>query len=298
MNCCLPAGTALSASAAPLATNHQQQVAYREFAAFSRQASISLTTAEGDVVTIRSSQQQAHALAYGQQVSAGGHVQGLTMSGLEKQAFSISVQGDLNEEELRDIERLLSELSAIAADFFNGDYEQAMAGALSLGDMGSIAELQATFIQTSMISQQAAYSERGPALPAHAGWSREPEQLPAADQFNYGNVLQARWQQLQEWLDARTAEAAETRQQVEKPGNNGRKLGHLPPSQRMLEQIQATMTKHPRLSPLSGSLANLAIDRAAAEHLEKHPTLETRTAQAAENLKTGFAQRLNDWLLA
>ncbi|MDF1615567.1 hypothetical protein [Desulfurivibrio dismutans] len=297
MNCCLPAGKALPASAAPFAANYQQQVAYREFAAFSRQAAISLTTAEGDVVTIRSSQQQGHALAYGQQVQAGGHAQSLTMAGLDQQAFAISVQGDLNEEELRDIERLLGDLTSIAGDFFNGDYEQAMAGALVLGDMGSIAKLQATFIQTSMISQQAAYRERGPALPAHAGWSQQPEQLPAADLFDYGQVLQARWQQLQEWLDERATEAAEARQQVEKAGS-GRSFDNPPPSQQMLEQIQATMSQHPRLSPLAGSLVNLAIDRAAAEHLEKHPALEARTAQATVDLKACFAERLNDWLLA
>lgn len=343
MNCNLPAAQPFSFASGQAVVPGRQQMTYQGAAAYATQAAISLTTAEGDVVTIQSSRQESYAMAAGFVSTPAKHLQSYTLAGLSQETFSLSVDGDLNEQELADINRLVGELTAVAGDFFNGDREKALAGALSLGDMGSISHLQASFIQSSTMVQEATSRSSGPLAVGHHGFSEQDRQLPSAgDVFDYHAILQAQWRQVKEWLEEETAglgglsrsqepgplsdgepgqsdlptvagrnrvepaEAAEVAQ-AGAPLAAGDTLGaaargasaplRQPASLRMLELIKETMISHPRLTPLAGALAELAVDSAAAERTKEFPLEQNRTLQAAAELKENFGQRLNDWLL-
>jgi hypothetical protein len=84
-----------------------------------------VTTKEGDKVTINAS------ASYGANVNRSGNT--LTASYSESQAFSLSIEGDLNEEELNSISNLLSKVNTLAEQFYAGDIESAFNQAHNLG---------------------------------------------------------------------------------------------------------------------------------------------------------------------
>ncbi len=253
-----------------LTTPFCRQSSYQQSIDLSRQASISLVTAEGDLVSISGNSRASYALAADRAITSAGNLQSLTLAGFTQENFTLQVQGDLSEEELGDISRLLGELTAIAGDFFNGAPEKAVAGALSLGDMGSISRLQASFIESSTIIQKNTVTD---ALPA------------ATDLMDYHQMLQAQWRQIKEWLEDRTGELGSPNP-PETP-QTGPTQATAPPSERMLAKIRETTAQHPRLTPFAGALGDLAIQRAAKQ---------TTQNRLAEDLQARFADRLNHWL--
>lgn len=270
-----------------------RSVDYRESVLLSRQSTISLITAEGDKVSISADWSLAHQRGVSQAQKGGTLLSGYSLSTLEQQSYALRVQGDLNAEELGDIERLMAELTSIAYDFFNGDLEKAMQGAFTLGDMGSIREFSATFIQSTFTSQQLV--SRGPRalghLPPPAGSFAEAQaQLPAASEvYRYHDIIQAQWQQLKEWFEAETAGGG----RLESTG--GGKAEGLPPSERMLEALKATMRHHPRLTPLSRALAEKAMER--AQELFRADQGSSPPPGAGEELRQRLGERLDNWLL-
>ena len=89
----------------------QNYQSYSEAMSQRSQADISFTTAEGDVVTLSNYQEQAYTLASEKWASPLQQGMNFTASTLNVDAFSFSVQGDLNEEELADIQNLMDDLS-------------------------------------------------------------------------------------------------------------------------------------------------------------------------------------------
>lgn len=136
-------------------TNNQSLANYR-YANLTRasinvqaSAGISLTTEDGDKVTISAnSSTQARLQTYnflgqlqGQTVAAQGEeFQLATSSG-----FSIAVEGDLDQEELSDIKKLLNSLSAVSKDFFSGNPTGGLRHLSRLDDLDSIDSFQANF---------------------------------------------------------------------------------------------------------------------------------------------------------
>jgi len=100
---------------------------------------IKLTTEEGDIVTISSLNQfQASYLSYDYTGSIKDQ-QALSLDSenlntSSENAFNISVQGDLNEEEKADIARVLQEMDGIMKDLVDGDFDQIMKSTMSLMD--------------------------------------------------------------------------------------------------------------------------------------------------------------------
>ncbi|MFH7319441.1 hypothetical protein ACHHRT_02390 [Desulfurivibrio sp. D14AmB] len=275
-----------------------QNFSYQQAVLLARQSSISLTTAEGDRVSISADWSSATKLGTGQVQRGGALLNAYSLSNLETQSYSLSVEGDLNTEELRDIERLMEQLTGIAYDFFNGDLERALEGALNLGELGSIRELSATFLQASYSSQQ--LISRGPRAVGHlpsstGGQAAPPDQLPTASRvYRYHDIIQAQWQQLKEWFEAETAG---TGQSSLPPASDGSKEGGHAPSARMVAALEETMGRHPRLTPLSRALAERAMERAAELFTREHqgnPPLPRSMAELRHNL----GQRLDRWLLA
>jgi hypothetical protein len=110
-------------------------------------AEISLTTADGDKVTLSAgSSLRAEHITYdflgrvqGQTVSA--HAEKLQIS--TSTAAAATVQGALDEEELDDIKRLLDVLETTAGDFLSGKSDGLSPSLAEMGDLDSIASFEA-----------------------------------------------------------------------------------------------------------------------------------------------------------
>ncbi|MCP4157085.1 MAG: hypothetical protein GY757_55745 [bacterium] len=138
---------------------------------------ITLTTEEGDKVTISSLSEvksQYMAFDYTSQLKgASESAQGEKFSASSKNAFQISVEGDLNEEELEDIKSVVGQLDDIMQDLVSGDLDEAMSDALGiLDDTETITSLNATLqfqqrvsMEQRSVSQLSRTGSPGPFIP-------------------------------------------------------------------------------------------------------------------------------------
>ena len=142
-------------------------------------AGVSLVTADGDKVTLSaSSSLQASLQTYdylgrtqGQTVAARGEeFQFSTSSG-----YALTVEGTLDEEELADIDQLLSTLSSVSQDFIAGKSQNGLQHLTRLDDLDSIASFEASFTYTRRVTAVAARQ-----ISAAAREERNPEANPAA----------------------------------------------------------------------------------------------------------------------
>ncbi|RMF88606.1 MAG: hypothetical protein D6736_10070 [Nitrospinota bacterium] len=108
---------------------------------------IALTTAEGDRVTLSAtSLSQAAYASYDYRGRLQGEAVDLhaeTVQLSSQSGITITVEGDLSEEELADIHRLINTVEGIAREFFSGDQEGALRQALHIEDFDSIARFEA-----------------------------------------------------------------------------------------------------------------------------------------------------------
>lgn len=117
----------------------------------SLEAGLTIQTREGDVVSLstrRYSELDAHEYSSQGQITNGNHqvsaaynVREITLSSGE--AFSFSVQGDLSEEELQDIEAIVSGIDEIIGEMAQGDMDDAISKAMSMGSYDSISMYEA-----------------------------------------------------------------------------------------------------------------------------------------------------------
>ncbi|OKY75049.1 MAG: hypothetical protein BM485_10125 [Desulfobulbaceae bacterium DB1] len=274
-------------------TNDKGVSSYRESLARRSEANISITTDEGDVVTISNFQEYASSQSAEKWTTPLQHGVNFTTSKLSINSFNLSVAGDLNEEELADIAELLKDLSSIAGHFYRGNMDKAMNEALTIGDMGSISQLSASF----------SYQERW-----SASQLTEYHPLPASDslqqklaenfagissiideaytgEMKYAETLQAQWQQIKDFLEARDMES-----QTGNDAFNSRRENDIPTARHMMHRIKQTMEKHPRLAPLSLPIAHKAIDQE-----EKNIPFSTMPGQ--KNMLTdNLLDEFNNWL--
>ena len=123
------------------------------------QLSLEVTTREGDVITIdlrRSSAAEASALAV-----AGDRGQGVAVSASRQQESGIrfSVDGDLNREERKSLEKLLHKLDKLADKFVAGDVQ---------GSLKRVAKLGFNDRQLAGFSLQMGYERQVKAVSAYA----------------------------------------------------------------------------------------------------------------------------------
>jgi len=107
---------------------------------------LTIQTREGDVVNMSSSSfSQFNAFEYnsqGQIQTDSGyalinqHTREITLTTGE--SFSFSVQGDLNEQELADIEAIVKGIDGIVSEVAQGDMDEAVAKAMSMGTYSSV----------------------------------------------------------------------------------------------------------------------------------------------------------------
>lgn len=123
---------------------------------------LSLRTKEGDLVDISFQNEQSLAESESQaQFADGVTVREISSAAVAASRYSISVQGDLNEEELQAIQRLVDEVSPVARSFFaRGEFDfenatQALAGSLGVIDeieLGLERVITATFSSQALSS--------------------------------------------------------------------------------------------------------------------------------------------------
>lgn len=138
-------------------------------------ADLTVVTAEGDRVTLAAdSALHASYTSY----DARGRVRGQSLNihaeALEAVAadrLTVTVEGNVNEQELTDIQRLFSRIAGIATDFFTGAPDQELAQTLDLRDFSALASFDATLELTHQVHIEQ--------LVSATGGRRRPEVLAA-----------------------------------------------------------------------------------------------------------------------
>ncbi len=112
----------------------------------SLEAGLTIQTREGDIVTLSTSRySEMNAYEYSSQgqishenktMSAAYNFREITLSSGE--SFGFSVEGDLSEEELQDIESIVAGIDHIIGDMVQGDMGDAVSKAMSMGSYDSI----------------------------------------------------------------------------------------------------------------------------------------------------------------
>lgn len=121
---------------------------------------VTIYTAEGDKVTLSSSSQsQTTYVTYNSLAATQGEFtmfQGAGFNLNANRALIISVDGDLDKQELKDIEKALRTIDKIMRDFLSGDIGHAVASTLKIGKLKSILSLEASlqFKQSLSLEQQ------------------------------------------------------------------------------------------------------------------------------------------------
>lgn len=287
---------------------------FEQTLAQTQSSSFSLTTAEGDQVTLSGlsrNYQYTQAVSWFNPASSGVNY---ASSSTSAEAMGISVQGDLNAQELADITRLVGELTSIASTFFSGDHEEALTRAMGFGEMsmGSVSSFAASFSrQTVTQTRIASYQP----LPATADLS-DPNLKElydtltgAGEERDYAKMLEARWQQILKALDEMKANELDglfARRMEPTPVpveelNAEAPEAVAPPSgppeeraaQQMLSRMEQLLTDHPKLTPFAKALATTAMEKAARQTEQPLPD----TAKALGELTNGFLNQLHQRFL-
>jgi len=292
-------------------------------------SSLSLTTAEGDLVTLSDlslSYQQTKGVGWFSPSSSGVSLSSISASG---ETMGFSVQGDLNEQELADITRLVGELTSISSAFFSGNYEDAMAKAIDFGELGlgSISSLSASFSSQTVTRTRITSHYPLPGMEdLNALNLEDPSQALAANKIaepDYNELLEARWQQILKALDemkeldglfARLVEPqpapaqalpAEATEEQQPPASelspDLQEAEPLPPApsvqaeyraaRQMMSHLKQLLTSHPKLTPFAKALAATSMEKAAAQPGQSQPG----NAMAFGKLQNAFRNQLQQW---
>ncbi len=114
----------------------------------SEEGSLTLTTAEGDKLTISFSNQQSTRVDQARLYGPNGSFEATRTQTKESSQLSVSLKGDLSEAELKDITDLISKLSS--------GLESAPKQVASTNNLGSIQNYSFAYRQSSDYSLQAA----------------------------------------------------------------------------------------------------------------------------------------------
>ncbi len=268
---------------------------YSEAVSMGSAADISFTTAEGDLVTLSNYQQQEYFFSSEKWISPLLQGMAFTSSVGSSDACSLKVIGDLSEDELIDIQNLMSDLTSIAQNFFGGNMDEAMNQALNISDMGSIAQLTASF------SLQASWTTSSQTVDYHpVPTSASLEEYMAdffaelpdiidqshTDEMKYAEKLQAQWKQIKEYLEVRNSNLASN--SVYSHPNFEKE--NLPAARQMMNRIKQSIARSPRLAPFASSLVQKAIDN------QMENSANSTYFRHKGMLKDNFLQEFNEWM--
>lgn len=135
-----------------LAASAEQTAAQATVYARRDKASLSIETQEGDEVRIRFASRSGFIAQDGAAESGGER----RVYGFASGRIEVSVEGELNDEELAAIGALVTKVDALAKDFFAGDIQKAFAAAASLGfDSEQIASFALKLSSRELLRQSA-----------------------------------------------------------------------------------------------------------------------------------------------
>ncbi len=180
---------------------------------YSETMSLQLTTQEGDTVSVDFRQLYAEYQSYRQAQSAQSGPSGvryfeskemMESTAFEEQ-FAFSVNGDLNEAELKAIFDVFEQVDQLANSFFDGDIEKALAQAMELEiDFGQLQSFQLNLTQTetkAVSYQQAAVAEYDTVQDTESDYGVNMSDLPP---------YLVQWQMAIEKLDVQFSDAQQT----------------------------------------------------------------------------------------
>ena len=107
-------------------------------------ATLTVTTREGDRVTLsanRVARAELTSIAYDRTGRPAGPNLSVRLASTQlhvAQAFDATIDGDLNEQERKDLDALLTNIDGVASAFFSGHLDEAVARALEVKDLGSL----------------------------------------------------------------------------------------------------------------------------------------------------------------
>ncbi len=119
-----------------------------------------LVTAEGDRVTLSlESQSRALTVDYADMHAGPGHVsrtEGALFAGEEEQSMTLTVEGDLNAQEKRDLHKLIKTLKKMMAHFVNDRLKPMLANARQLGRLETVAglEVEMSYSRQVLVAEQ------------------------------------------------------------------------------------------------------------------------------------------------
>lgn len=142
-------------------------------------ADLSLVTREGDRVRISFGSEQFAAGSRTQtRRTEGAVMQQLSLTAIAASRYSISIEGDLNEDELKAIQKLTELIDPLAGDFFAGRELNLSEAATALaGNLGEVSELALTLEKTVFASASAVQASQTPQGQGAAGGV--PEKNPS-----------------------------------------------------------------------------------------------------------------------
>lgn len=127
-----------------------------------RDFSFELKTRDGDVVTITANSERSSSYQAAVERSPGYQVGAVAGRSETSNQFSLSVEGDLDDDELRAIADLLDQVSGISESFFSGNLEEAFSKALDIGfDADQIANFSLNLRQEATTRVETTYQRIG-----------------------------------------------------------------------------------------------------------------------------------------
>lgn len=149
-----------------------------------REFSFVLTTKEGDKVTIKASSSEGLALEAGRGNNSASAFNGSYSS---SQSFSLSIEGNLNEDELGAINDLLGRVNDLAGQFFEGNLDAAFDQAMNMGyDAEQISSFSLNLAQAEIKQVTQAYQTFEP---NRSGSSSGAPKLLADQLLPLGNFI-------------------------------------------------------------------------------------------------------------
>ncbi len=118
----------------------------------SEEGSLTLTTAEGDKVTISFSNKQSTKVDQAKLYGPNGSFEATRTRSKETSQLSVSLEGELSEAELKDITDLVSKLSSGLESARSGDFDAAQKQVASTGNLGTIQNYSFAYQQSSNYS--------------------------------------------------------------------------------------------------------------------------------------------------
>ena len=149
----------------------------------SQETDLTIVTKEGDYVTISADSDFGLDFSTydstGRMKGATSRSHSETLSLDSSQEFSVSVKGDLNEQETKDIHNVLQSLDKIMNDLQSGRLDQGMTEAEKLGNLGSLSSVDATLqVEQSLSVESATMTETPSASDKSANGSEAIEKPP------------------------------------------------------------------------------------------------------------------------